>query len=125
MNTRFKMAEMNSAEAAKLLRNLCEVTQANSKNWDNMEAIFKLCLDAALKAGAEYMRERAAKEAERVEESVKVVRQWQRHHLLRQFGDNGLVLPENLELSQHIERLIAAVPRLPQSEDEAATEPHD
>jgi hypothetical protein len=44
-----------------------------------------------------------------LEASVRAIRKWQRHHLLRQFGENGLVLPENMELSQHIDRLISAV----------------
>lgn len=43
-----------------------------------------------------------------LKESVAAIRKWQRHHLLRQFGDNGHVLPENLELSQHIDRVIDA-----------------
>lgn len=44
-----------------------------------------------------------------LETSVKAIRKWQRHWLLRQYGDNGLVLPENLELSGHLDRLISAV----------------
>lgn len=40
-----------------------------------------------------------------LEDSVKAIRKWQRHDLLRQFGENGQVLPENLELSGHIDRL--------------------
>jgi hypothetical protein len=30
-------------------------------------------------------------------------------HLLRQYGDDGRILPENLELSGHIDRLISAI----------------
>jgi len=44
-----------------------------------------------------------------LEASVKAIRKWQRHWLLRQHGENGQVLPENLELSAHIDRLISAV----------------
>jgi hypothetical protein len=42
-------------------------------------------------------------------ESITAVRKWQRHWLLRQFGENGQVLPQNLELSSHIDRLISFV----------------
>jgi len=49
------------------------------------------------------------KETSPLEDSVKAVRTWQRHYLLREYGDNGHVLPENLELSGHIDRLISAV----------------
>lgn len=41
-----------------------------------------------------------------LEQSVKAIRQWQRHYLLREYGDNGQVLPENLKLSGHIDTLI-------------------
>lgn len=56
-----------------------------------------------------------------LETSIAAIRKWQRHWLLRQYGDNGLVLPENIELSEHIDRLIeAAAPRfMPRTEDEA------
>lgn len=43
-----------------------------------------------------------------LEKSAYAVRKWQRHYLLRQYGDNGLVLPENMILSEHIDRLIRA-----------------
>lgn len=46
-----------------------------------------------------------------IKDSVAAVRKWQRHHLLRQFGDNGHVLPENIELSGHIDALCSAVER--------------
>jgi hypothetical protein len=42
-------------------------------------------------------------------ESIVAVREWQRHWLLRQFGEDGQVLPENLQLSTHIDRLISSV----------------
>jgi hypothetical protein len=41
-----------------------------------------------------------------VEKAAAAIRKWQRHWLLRQYGDNGLVLPENLELSAHIDTLM-------------------
>lgn len=56
-----------------------------------------------------------------LEMSVDAIRKWQRHFLLRQYGDNGQVLQENLDLSGHIDCVIASLPRyMPQTEDEAA-----
>lgn len=43
------------------------------------------------------------------EKAVNKLRIWQRHHLLRQFGDNGLVLPENLELSRSLDRVLEEI----------------
>jgi hypothetical protein len=44
---------------------------------------------------------------EELQESFTAVRAWQRHVLLREFGDNGHVLPVNLELSRHIDRILS------------------
>ena len=41
-----------------------------------------------------------------LEAAYHYIRMWQRHHLLRQFGDDGLVLSENLSLSAHIDTLL-------------------
>lgn len=43
-----------------------------------------------------------------LQEAVNEVRRWQRHYLLRQFGENGHVLPENIKLSRAIDILIEA-----------------
>lgn len=43
---------------------------------------------------------------EELQESYTAIRKWQRHVLLREYGGDGHVLPENLALSQHIDRLI-------------------
>ena len=40
--------------------------------------------------------------------AVSAIRKWQRHWLLRQFGENGTVLRENLELSGCIDVLLSA-----------------
>lgn len=39
--------------------------------------------------------------------SVEAIQKWQRHWLLRQYGDNGQVLSENLELSGHLDRVLS------------------
>lgn len=44
-----------------------------------------------------------------ITQSVEAIRKWQRHWLLRQFGDNGLVLPESIELSRHIDSVLSAI----------------
>lgn len=46
-----------------------------------------------------------------ISKSVEAIRLWQRHHLLREYGENGQVLPENLELSEHLDRVLALVPQ--------------
>jgi hypothetical protein len=53
-----------------------------------------------------------------IENSIDAVRKWQRHHLLRQYGEDGQVLPENIVLSGHIERIIAAIPRFTKEEED-------
>ena len=40
------------------------------------------------------------------EKSVNKLRKWQRHWLLRQYGENGHVLPENIELSNALDIVI-------------------
>lgn len=52
-----------------------------------------------------------------LERSVIELRKWQCHWLLRQFGENGCVLPENLELSKHIDVVIAAAEPQPSKSD--------
>lgn len=42
-----------------------------------------------------------------VEEAVNELRRWQRHWLLRQFGENGHMLPENIRLSACLDTVIA------------------
>lgn len=39
-------------------------------------------------------------------EAIAAVRNYQRHFLLRTFGPNGHVIPENVELSEHLTALI-------------------
>ena len=39
---------------------------------------------------------------------VDTLRKFQRHHLLRQFGENGRVLPENMEVSTALDAVLAA-----------------
>lgn len=41
-----------------------------------------------------------------VENEVKELRRWQRHWLLRQYGDNGQVLPENIKLSEALDAVL-------------------
>lgn len=36
------------------------------------------------------------------------VRKWQRHWLMRQFGSDGRVLPENIKLAAHLNIILAA-----------------
>lgn len=38
--------------------------------------------------------------------AIEVLRRYQRHHVLRQFGEDGHVLPECLEVSNAIDELI-------------------
>lgn len=39
-------------------------------------------------------------------EAVDEIRKWVRHSLLRQYGEDGHVLPENMELSEHLAALL-------------------
>lgn len=48
--------------------------------------------------------------------SVTALRKWQRQWLLRQYGDDGNVLRENLELSRHLDRVIEATQKLKDAE---------
>lgn len=41
--------------------------------------------------------------------AVSDLRQWQRHYLLRQYGENGHVLPENLNLSRALDTVLSEV----------------
>ncbi len=40
--------------------------------------------------------------------SIAALRKWQRQWLLRQYGEDGIVLRENVELSEHLDRLLNA-----------------
>ena len=51
-------------------------------------------LDAKMRALTEF------------EKAVNKLRVWQRRNLLRQYGENGLVLPKNIELSQALDIVI-------------------
>lgn len=42
-----------------------------------------------------------------LQESFTAIRKWQRHILLREFGDNGQVPPTNLTLSKHIDNVLS------------------
>lgn len=42
---------MTPSEAAKFLRNLCELTACNTQNWDNMQAVFEQFITDAYKGG--------------------------------------------------------------------------
>jgi hypothetical protein len=55
----------------------------------------------------------SAEEWLRLQVSITAIKQWQRHWLLRQYGDDGHVLKQNTELSEHIDRLLAAAPASP------------
>lgn len=46
----------------------------------------------------------------RLQVSISAIKKWQRHWLLRQYGDDGHVLKRNLDLSEHIDRVLAASP---------------
>lgn len=48
---RFKMADMTPAQAAKMLRDLCELTVKGSRDWDNMQEIFESVITSAYKGG--------------------------------------------------------------------------
>lgn len=39
-------------------------------------------------------------------EAMDEIRKWIRHWLLRQYGENGHVLPENIKLSEHLAALL-------------------
>lgn len=41
-----------------------------------------------------------------VQASIFALRKWQRHWLLRQYGEDGKVLADNIELSGHLDRVI-------------------
>lgn len=43
---------------------------------------------------------------------VDTLRKFQRHQLLRQFGDDGQILPENLEVSRALDALFADANKL-------------
>ena len=47
-----------------------------------------------------------------IAQAVKMLRTYQRHRLLREFGDNGLVLAENLDVSQCLDVVIKAAEKL-------------
>lgn len=59
MGVRFHMKEMTPEEAAKFLRDLCELTAKNSENWDNMQMIFLQFIMDAMKATRRFTLERA------------------------------------------------------------------
>jgi hypothetical protein len=61
---RFKMVDMTPAEAAKFLRDLCELTARQSRDWDNMQTMFAQFLTDAYKGGNRAGIEAAAKEAD-------------------------------------------------------------
>ncbi len=42
-------------------------------------------------------------------EAVEELRRFQRHHLLRQYGEDGNVLPENLRVSEAIDAVMKAL----------------
>ena len=58
---RITMAEMTPADAAKFLRGLCELTAAQSRDWDSMQEIFEQILTDAYNGG-KAAAERAAAE---------------------------------------------------------------
>ena len=49
-------------------------------------------------------------EATRATEAALALRKWQRHTLLRTYGDNGQVVPENIAISGHLETLLSVLP---------------
>lgn len=48
--------------------------------------------------------------------SVERVREWQRHYLLREYGDDGHVLPKNIEISDDLDAIMRALEGLPETD---------
>jgi hypothetical protein len=46
---------------------------------------------------------------EKIDNAALELRKWQRHVLLRTYGDNGQVLPENLAISEHLDTVLSAL----------------
>jgi hypothetical protein len=64
---RFHMAEMTPADAAQFLRNACQTTAENSRDWDNLQAILEQFVTDAYKGGLAAGRAAAEAEIARLE----------------------------------------------------------
>jgi hypothetical protein len=62
--TRFTMVDMTPEEAGKFLRNMCELTASQSRDWDNMQTMITQFLTDAYKGGKSAGIEAAAKAVE-------------------------------------------------------------
>lgn len=56
---RFRMAEMTPEEAGAFIRNIAELTAANSQNWDNFEQIVVGMINSAMDAARSFGQKEA------------------------------------------------------------------